>query len=161
MRTALGFPDGRATSIALDAEGRIVVGGWEGADTGDEDAFFSLVVARYHPDGSLDPTFGNDGIYRGTVGPSSLAFSVAIDNEGRIVVAGRRSAPNGYGHSDALVLSCSPTAAPTHPSVIRASACSTSATRGTRRQRLSRSMTTTGSRSPSTTSQVAEAGRSP
>jgi len=52
------FPNGgRATSIAIQPDGRIVVGGT--AETSDNRSAFAF--ARYLPDGSLDPSFSGNG----------------------------------------------------------------------------------------------------
>ena len=47
------------------------------------------MVVRYLPDGTLDPSFGDDGIVHTTFehGPS-LALAVALQPDGRLVVAG-------------------------------------------------------------------------
>jgi uncharacterized delta-60 repeat protein len=80
---------GTPFSVAIDAKGRIVVAGEYGCD-GDDCSYESAVVARYKPNGTVDRSFG----FGGRVGAdfegnddSSFA-SVAIDTEGRIVVAG-------------------------------------------------------------------------
>lgn len=48
-----------------------------------------LALARYLPDGRLDPTFGVGGVVINTLGGGMIANDVAIDAVGRIVVAGR------------------------------------------------------------------------
>jgi uncharacterized delta-60 repeat protein len=63
----------------LTPRGRIVAAGRTGGD-----ARFAL--ARYKPDGSLDPSFGIGGEVTTKIG-ASYAGSVAIDSQGRIVVA--------------------------------------------------------------------------
>jgi hypothetical protein len=47
----------------------------------------SLLV-RFLPDGSLDTTFGDDGIVVTKIGDGSRAGAAAVQNDGRIVVAG-------------------------------------------------------------------------
>jgi uncharacterized delta-60 repeat protein len=75
-----------ANSVALDSRGRIVAAGYSAS--GDTQGF---ALARYKPDGELDPTFGSGGkvttpmSHPGLGGPAN---SVAIDARGRIVVAG-------------------------------------------------------------------------
>jgi len=90
VTTDIGFSDEGANAVALQSDGKIVVVGttWDGS--GSQWGHFSLV--RYHPDGSLDLTFGGgDGIVvthnlgTGWVG----ANTVAIQSDGKIVVAGR------------------------------------------------------------------------
>ena len=47
-----------ALAVALDPDGRIVVAGYSGFDA-------TMALARYLPDGSLDPAFGTGGIVGG------------------------------------------------------------------------------------------------
>ncbi len=70
-----------AYGVAIQANGRIVVVG------GSND---SIVIARYNTDGALDATFDGDGkfIRRFNTNRSDTAYSVAIDANGKIVVAG-------------------------------------------------------------------------
>ena len=59
-------------------------------------------MARYNTDGTLDTTFGGDGKVITDVGNSSdEAFSVAIQNDGKIVAVGRRQ--SGINNDFALV----------------------------------------------------------
>ena len=75
----------QAEAILLQPDGKIVVAGYITADL-DED----FALARFNPDGSLDPTFSSDGrvqIDFGTRG--DRAFAVALDpSSGKIVAAG-------------------------------------------------------------------------
>ena len=94
------FAGGRVTASALDAEGRILLAGYtyNGSD-------YDVVVVRMHPDGTLDTSFDADGIVQldnlGGSGGSDRAFSLAIDGEGRILVAGRTFVA---GHGDDLMV---------------------------------------------------------
>ncbi len=73
----------RAHSVAIDSRGRIVAAGG-GAERG---ADFAL--ARYEPNGKLDPSFSGDGrVTTDFFGGSDSARSVAIDSHGRVVAAG-------------------------------------------------------------------------
>jgi uncharacterized delta-60 repeat protein len=76
------FPGISATgrAMAVDGRGRIVVVG-EGFSALDPE----LLLARYNPDGTLDTTFGANGM---VVGDGFMGNSVAIDRDGRIVVVG-------------------------------------------------------------------------
>lgn len=73
-----------ARSVALDAQGRVVVAGWAlRGGTGD------FAVARYLPNGTLDPTFDTDG--RATVdfgGLDDRGSSLALGADSRIIVGG-------------------------------------------------------------------------
>jgi uncharacterized delta-60 repeat protein len=74
----------RANSLGVDADGRIVAAG-ESTIGGVTD----FAIARYLPDGSLDPSFGSNGTVLANFGRSANgANAVAILPGGRIVVAG-------------------------------------------------------------------------
>ncbi|MBW2686922.1 MAG: hypothetical protein JRE19_13555 [Deltaproteobacteria bacterium] len=69
---------------AVQSDGRIVIAGSTN-DRGDDDDLF---VVRIRPDGELDAGFGTDGIVYIDFGGDEAGGSVAIDDQGRIVVAG-------------------------------------------------------------------------
>lgn len=69
---------GVARDVALQADGRIVAVGTNGA---------GLAVARYLPKGSLDPTFGKGGKV-GDAFDMMWADAVAIQADGKIVAGG-------------------------------------------------------------------------
>jgi uncharacterized delta-60 repeat protein len=88
-----------ATAVAIQPDGKIVVAG---RTTGHED----FALARYLPDGSLDPTFNGDGKITIDLQNNSLddATAVAVQPDGKIVVAGDSSfAGSGSGVDFALV----------------------------------------------------------
>jgi uncharacterized delta-60 repeat protein len=80
-----------AEAVALDGSGRIVVAGVAGGEHAG-----SLALARYTTTGALDTTFGRSGwtstavneALGGTGALDDQANAVAIDAEGRLVVAG-------------------------------------------------------------------------
>lgn len=72
------------SGTAVQADGRIVIGGSTN-DRGDDDDMF---VVRIRPDGELDAEFGTDGIVYIDFGGDEAGGDVAIDEQGRIVVAG-------------------------------------------------------------------------
>jgi uncharacterized delta-60 repeat protein len=72
-----------ATALALAADGSIVLAG----GTGTYPANFA--AARYRPDGTLDPTFGTGGTVVTDLGGDDKAAAVAIQPDGKIVLAGR------------------------------------------------------------------------
>lgn len=72
------------SDAAVQADGRILVAGATG-DRGDDDDLF---VVRVRPDGELDAGFGEDGIVYIDFGGDEAGGSIAIDDQGRIVVAG-------------------------------------------------------------------------
>ncbi|HXS80474.1 MAG TPA: putative Ig domain-containing protein [Gammaproteobacteria bacterium] len=77
----------RAFGVALQSDGRIVVAGGVVTAEGGQD----VGVLRYNVDGTLDTTFGGDGIVTVAIGPgqqTEITTSIAIQPDGRIVVAG-------------------------------------------------------------------------
>ena len=68
-----------ATAVAVQGDGKIVV-------AGSSDGNFAL--ARYGADGALDPTFSGDGLVTTDLGGTDAGQGVAIQTDGRIVVAG-------------------------------------------------------------------------
>jgi uncharacterized delta-60 repeat protein len=84
-----------AMAVTLLADGKILVAGtW--SNGGAEDADFSL--ARYNPDGSMDFTFGVNGMVLTDFNNSSSdsAYAMAVQSDGKIVVAGNTYYNNGY-----------------------------------------------------------------
>ncbi len=82
--TPVGPLDDEATSVAIQSDGRIVVAGFSqnGAD-------YDIAVVRYDATGGLDVSFDLDGVLTTDFGASSdLAEDVAIQADGKIVVAG-------------------------------------------------------------------------
>jgi uncharacterized delta-60 repeat protein len=86
-------PDGKLTTdfggvsfaddVAVQSDGKILVAGTDNAATGD------FAVARYNTDGSLDTSFSCDGKQvTDFAGNVDLANGVAVQSDGRIVVAG-------------------------------------------------------------------------
>lgn len=74
-------PDGmEVAGIAVQPDGKIVVAG---TTAGEE-----FWLARYLPDGSLDPSFGDGGEVESQVGDWAFASAIALQPDGKIVVAG-------------------------------------------------------------------------
>jgi uncharacterized delta-60 repeat protein len=78
-----GFSD-TAHALAIQPDGKLVVAGIAGASS------FDFALARYLPNGSLDPTFSGDGkVTTVFSGGFDAAQALAIQpNNGRLVVAG-------------------------------------------------------------------------
>jgi len=75
-----------ATSAALQADGKLVVGGTY--DTGTH----GFTLARYNSNGTLDGTFGTFGVVTTAIGTGdAFSFGVGLLSDGRIVLAGYSS----------------------------------------------------------------------
>ncbi len=85
--TVIGSGDDLAKSVTIQADGKIVVAGYTYNGPG--------IVVRYNTNGSLDTTFDNDGIVTTVIGNVSEVFSVTIQLNGKIVIAG-----NSYNGSN-------------------------------------------------------------
>lgn len=74
-----------AHSVAIQRDGKVVVAGYVFV----EGAFYRFALVRYNINGSIDSTFGNHGTVITSIGGSiDYAYSVVIQNDGKIVVAG-------------------------------------------------------------------------
>ncbi|MCR4303793.1 MAG: Ig-like domain-containing protein [Gallionella sp.] len=94
--TAIGAGHDVAAAIVIQPDGKIVVAGR--AHNGFNNDFALL---RYNPDGSLDTTFGFTGMVLTAIGQiDDLAFAVALQPDGKILVAG--STNNGVDWDIAL-----------------------------------------------------------
>lgn len=77
--------DDHAADVAIQTNGRIVAAG----STGFNGAVARFALARYHPDGTLDPTFSDNGKVITKFSPGfDLTRGVAIQADGKIVAAG-------------------------------------------------------------------------
>ena len=92
----------QAGSVAIDSAGRIVVGGI--AEKGPGGISFDFAVARLLPNGQFDPNFDADG--RATIGfdlgpsQSDLAYSMILQRDGKIVLAGYADTGSGTRSDD-------------------------------------------------------------
>lgn len=69
--------------IAAQPDGRIVAAGYE-----DNMGEYHFRIARYNSNGTLDPAFGTGGIVKTNIGSSDMAYSVALQADGKIIVGG-------------------------------------------------------------------------
>jgi uncharacterized delta-60 repeat protein len=79
------------TGVALQTDGKIVVGGYSGGLLTPGD----FVVARFDIHGHLDPTFGSGGFVVTDFGGNEQATGLAIQRDGKIVLVGWTDAHGG------------------------------------------------------------------
>jgi uncharacterized delta-60 repeat protein len=99
--TDLGGNDSPA-AVALQPDGKIVVAGYSGLEV--IGPFFAdFVLARYTSTGVLDPAFGDAGTVRTNFGDNDQATALALQPDGKIVVAGvTLTSDSGSGFDMAL-----------------------------------------------------------
>jgi len=98
FNTGVG-PDRDVYSIAIQADGKIIVGGLFKTFNGQ----VAGSIARLNPDGSLDTSFNCPG----TVSPSNTAYvanSLVVQGDGKIVVGGNFANFNGQTANDLIRL---------------------------------------------------------
>ncbi len=81
--TNLGGRSDFSFAVALQPDGKFVVVGR--TDVGATD---DIAVARYNPNGTLDSSFGTGGVVVSDLGSDDEAYAVALQPDGKIVVAG-------------------------------------------------------------------------
>ena len=92
-----------ASAVAMQPDGKLVVVGRTNIA-----ANTTFALARYNPNGSLDPAFGTGGLVTTDFGSTDQAFAVALQPDGKIVTAGRRGSDvivarhNADGTQDSL-----------------------------------------------------------
>ncbi|MBP6869957.1 hypothetical protein KBC04_03685 [Candidatus Babeliales bacterium] len=93
VTTAFGSNNAEINSIAIQADGKIVAGGYSRfAGTS------AFTVARYNTDGTLNTAgFGSpDGYVRTTIGTGAIITSIAIQADGKIVAGGFNNNGSSY-----------------------------------------------------------------
>lgn len=84
VSTPVGNVRSSAQALVLQPDGRLVAAGM--AMDNSVNTIFAL--ARYHPDGSLDTTFGGDGMVTTSIGVNASARDLVLQTDGRLVAAG-------------------------------------------------------------------------
>jgi uncharacterized delta-60 repeat protein len=86
-----GNTEERAGSAVLQSNGKIVVAGSSYNGTSTE-----ITIVRYNSNGSLDTSFDNDGKVSTNISSSPYGTSVALQSDGKIVVAGTSFGSNTF-----------------------------------------------------------------
>jgi uncharacterized delta-60 repeat protein len=91
VTTAFGNAN-EVISVALQSDGKIVAAGYSNVGGN-----YDFAVVRYNANGSLDTSFGEDGVVTTDVGNhDQIAMSVAIQSDGKIVAVGYSYSTLGY-----------------------------------------------------------------
>jgi uncharacterized delta-60 repeat protein len=106
---SIGLGDDMAEDVVVQPDGKIVVAGRTWMDDNLQ-IKPNFGLARFNADGSLDQSFNLDGIVYTDFSPDfsdaqDLAYSVALQGDGKIVVAGTSNrATNGAAQNDGFAL---------------------------------------------------------
>ena len=88
VTTAIGPYTDVSHSVAVNADGKILVGGFSSQPS----TFADFSVVRYNSNGSLDTSFNGDGIVTTDIGGYwDQAYSMAVQADGKIIMAGMSS----------------------------------------------------------------------
>lgn len=99
------FSQAGAGAVAVLPNGDILAGGTsEWGDSCGNTRNSSFVLARYTPDGSLDPSFGTGGIVQTTFSGLDSLAGVAVQPDGKIVAAGTSAGPGRQENWQSIAL---------------------------------------------------------
>ncbi|HRH03439.1 MAG TPA: hypothetical protein PLI68_04040 [Bacteroidia bacterium] len=96
VRTFVNSSNAKLTAMAIQTDDKILVAGHDRYDTTNFNKAF--VVMRYTADGLLDSSFASNGkmVYNFGNG-NAIAYAIKVQADGKILVAGRSSAPGIVG----------------------------------------------------------------
>lgn len=89
-RVVIGF--GWVFGLAIQGDGKLLVAGGQG--NGDA---ARIMLARYRSNGTLDQTFASNGVATTPLAQSASADAIAVQPDGRIIVAGGATVDGGLG----------------------------------------------------------------
>jgi uncharacterized delta-60 repeat protein len=92
VTTNISPRDNCAFSIIIQADGKLVLAGY--AFNG---SYYDFALARYNNNGSLDSTFGLNGIVITSFGKTSIIYSSAFESDGKIIAVGCLGSPYSPG----------------------------------------------------------------
>ncbi|MBI3786012.1 MAG: hypothetical protein HY270_21690 [Deltaproteobacteria bacterium] len=84
VTTDIGGNDDEASAVAVQNDGKIVVAGYSRTASYQ----YRFAVVRYNADGTLDTTFDGDGMVITAIGSYDIGYALALQGDGKIVVAG-------------------------------------------------------------------------
>ncbi len=96
-RVVIEFPQGdsEAESLALQSDGKIVIGGF----VVDATTSVDFALARINSDGTLDPSFGSGGLVTlDFTGGRDIVYQVLVQPDGRIIAVGSAESDNNFSN---------------------------------------------------------------
>lgn len=100
LSTAVGGSYDGGYAVGIHENGKIIVGGLYAASTSDD-----MMLIRYLSNGSLDASFGSNGIAKFNLGFNEAIYALHIKATGRVLVAGKATNGSNADFMVAQVLS--------------------------------------------------------
>jgi len=97
--TPIGVNKDHPYTVKIQTDGKVVLAGSTNVSFSTTNA---IAIVRYNSDGSLDNTFGIQGIVTTVVGQESIAYDLAILDDGKILIAG--TTKNSSGNKDFILV---------------------------------------------------------
>jgi uncharacterized delta-60 repeat protein len=96
----LGDSESEVRAMVVQPDGKILVAGFSNHNS----TYFDFAIARYLPNGTLDPTFGTGGVVQTDFGVNRLdrVRALALQADGKIVAVGEAAMVNQSDHSFAV-----------------------------------------------------------
>lgn len=88
-----------ATTVDVDSQGRIIIGGCTTPESSVQNAFFG----RFRPDGSPDPTFGTNGLITHDLGAFECVRDLALQPDGKLVAVLTGTTGHSEGRGSVIV----------------------------------------------------------
>lgn len=86
--TPIGVDFSMAYGMVVQPDGKIILGGAARLGT------YKFAMVRYNTDGSLDPSFGNNGIVTTAIDKADYGKAIALQPDGRIILSGYAATPS-------------------------------------------------------------------
>lgn len=89
VTTTVGGTSDVATCMVSQSDGKIIAAGFSIIH-----GYYDFILARYHPDGTLDTTFGREGSVTTDLGAANnvrnedVVYGITLQQDGKVVVAG-------------------------------------------------------------------------
>ena len=96
IHTPVGNIDDEINAVAIQPDGKIVAAGYSNSAADINDFLPQIAIVRYNSDGSLDNTFNGNGKLTTSFGLFDIAYSVAIQTDGKIIIGGTHVTGSNY-----------------------------------------------------------------
>ena len=85
--------DNQAYSVVVQPDGKILIAGYNNTSQSGGGTSHDVALVRLNSDGSIDAGFGTDGTVTTDMGSFDIAYSMKLQEDGKIIVAGNGLVP--------------------------------------------------------------------